>query len=87
MFGISPQVHDLVFSIGALVLLWGLIPQIMSRVILPVKSCIAIGGTLLVFSLNYLTMEYWYVMVVEFLNVVGWIILLSRALQARTGEV
>lgn len=68
-------------------LLWGLLPQITKRVILPIESCIAIGGTLLVFTLNYLTMEYWYVMVVEALNVLGWAILLNRALKARTGEV
>lgn len=86
MFGISPQVHDLVFSIGALVLLWGLLPQIMNRVIIPIKSCVAIGGTLLVFTLNYLTMEYWYVMAVEAMNVLGWTILLRRAWKARTGE-
>lgn len=62
----------------------GLIPQIVNHVILPVKSCIVIGGTLFVFTLNYLTMEYWYVMTVQVLSVLGWAILLRRAWKART---
>lgn len=83
MFGISQQAHDLIFSIGAFVLLIGLLPQIVKGTILPLSSCILTGGILLIFTLNYLTMEYWYVMFVEAANVVGWSILLTRAIRNR----
>lgn len=72
MFGISAQLHDTVFAIGAFILFLALIPAVLKKAILPLSTCYLTGGVLFIFTLNYLTMRYWYATVVEFANVVCW---------------
>lgn len=76
MFGIPTEVHDLIFAVGALVLFLALVPAVIKKSVLPYSTCYITGGVLFIFSLNYFTMEYWYAVVVEALNVACWAYLL-----------
>lgn len=86
MLGISPQLHDLIFSIGALILFFALIPAVIHKSILPLSTCYITGGVLFIFALNYLTMKYWYATVVEAANVTAWTILFFRAWRANRAK-
>jgi hypothetical protein len=83
MFAISPQVHDLIFAIGAFILFLAMIPAVVKKAILPLSTCSLTGGVLAIFTLNYFTMSYWYATVVEFGNVACWAYLSAIAWRAR----
>jgi hypothetical protein len=76
---ISSQLHDAIFAVGSLVLFLALIPAVLKKSILPISTCWVTGSVLFVFTLNYLTMNYWYATVVEGLNVVCWAYLFAIA--------
>lgn len=73
------SVHDLVFAAGSAVLLAAIVPAVVRRTVLPRSTCLVTGGVLVVFSVNYLTMRYWYAMTVEGLNAACWTCLTVRA--------
>ena len=83
ILGITPQEHDLVFAVGAFVLFVAMLPAVWKRAVLPLSTCAVTGGVLFVFVLNYLTMRYWYAVVVEFGNVACWAFLAWLAVRAR----
>lgn len=72
IFHVSTQVHDLVFAIGSAVLLLAMLPAVWKKALIPASTCWITGSVLLVFGLNYLSMKYWYAMVVEAGNVACW---------------
>lgn len=72
MFDISAQVHDLIFAIGAAILFLAMLPAVWKKSIMPSSTCWITGGVLLIFTLNYVSMKYWYAMVVEAGNVACW---------------
>lgn len=82
MFGINPEVHDLIFAIGAAILFLAMIPAVLKKAILPLSTCFTTGGVLFIFTLNYMTMTYWYATVVEMLNVACWVYLYVIARRA-----
>lgn len=83
MFDISQPVHDTIFAAGAFVLWLALIPAVIRRSILPLSTCYLTGGVLFIFTLNYLTMEFWYATVVETANVAAWAYLFAIAWKHR----
>lgn len=76
----SASFHDAVFAVGAFVLFLAMLPAVWRRAVLPLSTVITTGGVLTIFSLNYLTMHYWYASAVEAANVVCWAIVLKRSL-------
>lgn len=79
----STSIHDAIFAVGALVLLVAMLPAVIQGAIIPFSTCLITGSVLLVFSINYATINYWYAAIVEAGNVVCWGILVQRALTRR----
>jgi hypothetical protein len=87
MLGISQQLHDTIFAVGAFVLLLALLPAVVKKTVLPLSTIWITGGVLFVFALNYLTMRFWYAMAVEAGNVLAWAYLFTIAWKVRVQGV
>jgi hypothetical protein len=57
-----------------------MIPTVIKKVVMPISTCFLTGSVLLIFTLNYLTMTYWYATAVEAGNVACWAYLLWLAI-------
>jgi hypothetical protein len=80
---VSAHLHDLIFAVASAVLLVAMLPAVRRRSLMPVSTCMVTGSVVLVLSLNYATMAYWYATAVEFANASCWAFLLCVALRAR----
>lgn len=78
------KIHDFVFASGALILFLAMIPAVARKAVIPLSTCLTTGAVLLVFTINYVTMSYWYAAVVEAGNVLCWGYLLKRSLSSAT---
>lgn len=68
----SLSIHDLIFAVGAAVLLGAMLPAVRKRAQVPLSTCVVTGGVLALFVANYVSMRYWYAATVEFGNVLCW---------------
>jgi hypothetical protein len=68
------------------VLLVAMLPAVVRRSVLPLSTCAVTGCVLLVFTLNYASLGYWYACVVEGLNVACWAWLLAVSIGSRPGR-
>jgi hypothetical protein len=82
------SVHDLIFAVGAGVILVSMLPAMKHKSQLPYGTIIPTGVVILIFAVNYGSMHFWYAAGVEAANVVCWCVLLWYRLSIHTqGEV
>jgi hypothetical protein len=71
-------VHDLVFFIGTIILIWGPLKMVASHYTPPISATLLTALPLTAFALNYGTMDYWWSAVAQVIQVCLWFILVYR---------
>jgi NADH:ubiquinone oxidoreductase subunit K len=73
------NIHDLVFFVGMIVLVWGPWRMFIAKSPPPISSSVSMGLVLTAFTINYITLGFYWSAVAQATNVVLWFALTVQA--------
>ncbi len=77
------SIHDLIFFIGTIILIWGPGKMVWSKYTPPVSATLTTAIVLTAFMINYGTMNYWWSAIAQCFQTALWFILVWRGLELK----